>query len=427
MDDLDSRLVTLAGTLRVEEPVSRADLDRRVRRLRRRRRGSRTAIGLLIAVVTAVGAAAFWNRHGSRDVQVVAPVTTPTSTVRVTAPASRFPSVALPSGYLFDEITVVDGRLVIDGEVAGTDAARCASATVDARTLAVGRSREASCDDPSVYNQAIGTVTTFVKGSNDNFTIRVARVDPRTGRVSDGPVVMTYSHDSTTNPVTAIGGGWLWIYDAGTPKGPELLQVSEASGAVVNTVAMPQIYRPLMAANDDGLWLGPAINGGGPATLYHVASRAKTATVVVGAHSSVCWLLGSRHDLWAGIGPTCGRQSIQHYKGTAIQFTVDDDGYDPSAVVGDAAHGLFTMQWVPPAGIGAPSVSPRPQEIIRIDPDTGAERVVARLPAVAPTLASMGLATGQAAYFAGSLYLLEPPFRQGGYLGYSRLLRVPLG
>ena len=425
MDDLDSRLVTLAGALRVEEPVARADLDRRARELRRRRRGSRTAIAALVAAATVVSATLFWNRGRPRDVRVVAPVTNSTPTV--TAPASRFPSVALPSRYLFDEIAAVGGRLVVDGEVAGTDGSRCASATVDAHTLEVGRARESSCTDPTVFNQTVGTVNTYVKGSNDDFTIRVARVDPHTGRVSDGPVVMRYTHASDTNPVTAIGGGSLWIYDAATPQGPVLLQVSTSSGRVVSTVPMPQIYRPVMAANDDGLWLGPAFNGTGPATLYHVGSRSKTATVVVGAHSSVCWLVASAHDLWAGIGPYCGRQSIQHYQGTAIQFTVDDDGYNPSAVVGDAAHGLFTMQWVPPAGIGAPSVAPRRQEIIRIDPDSGAERVIARLPAVAPTLESMGLVAGQAAYLDGSLYLLEPPFRQGGYLGYSRLLRVPLG
>jgi len=148
---------------------------------------------------------------------------------------------------------------------------------------------------------------------------------------------------------------------------------------------------------------------------------------VVGAHNSVCWLFGSGHDLWAGIGLSCGRQTIQHYTGIELQFNASESGHDPTAVVGDATHGLFTMQWVPPAGIGPPTVSPRAQEIVRIDPGTCAERVVVRLPAVAPTLASGGLDAGQAAYLGGSLYLLEPPFRQGGYLGYSRLLRVPLG
>ena len=37
-----------------------------------------------------------------------------------------------------------------------------------------------------------------------------------------------------------------------------------------------------------------------------------------------------------------------------------------------------------------------------------------------------GLVQGQGAYFDGALYLLEPPFRQEGYLGYTSIVRVPV-
>ncbi len=56
-----------------------------------------------------------------------------------------------------------------------------------------------------------------------------------------------------------------------------------------------------------------------------------------------------------------------------------------------------------------------------INPDTGAERVVATLPPlVVPLTAEFsGLVQGQAVVLGGSLYLLEPPYQQNGYLGYS--------
>ncbi len=253
---------------------------------------------------------------------------------------------------------------------------------------------------------------------------------------------MVYNHSSTSNDDTALGGGWLWIYDVDTTKGPELLQVSASSGNVVNTVTMPPIYRPIMVANDDGLWLGPSITGGGPAALYYVASRSKTANIVVPGMipnaatkrgpttQSVCWLLASGHTLWSGIGPTCDQQTIRRYNNADQKpvFAVPDHGYDPNDVVGDETHGLWTMQWDPPLGTAIPNATPRPQVIVRIDPDTGAETVAATVPAIVVPQdgdSSLGLLDGQAAYFDGSLYLLEPPF-PGGYSGYASLRRVPL-
>jgi hypothetical protein len=254
---------------------------------------------------------------------------------------------------------------------------------------------------------------------------------------------MVYSHSSTSNDDTAQGGGWLWIYDVDTTKGPELLQISASSGEVVDTVTTPQIFRPIMVANDDGLWLGPSISGGGPAALYYVASRSHTATVVVPGMIanaatkrgptalSLCWLVGDAHTIWSGIGPTCDQQTMRRYNNASAQpvYAVADHGYDPNSVVGDETHGLWTMQWVPPLGTTIPTATPRPQVIVRLDPNTGSETVVARVPAIIVPQdgdSSLGLLDGQAAYLDGSLYLLEPPFLQGGYNGYTILRRVPL-
>jgi len=249
----------------------------------------------------------------------------------------------------------------------------------------------------------------------------------------------------------AYGGGWLWIYDDSTivsgaekvnisnPGRAELLQVSTSSGQVVDTVSMPVLYRPLMTADNDGLWIGNSVEGGQcsgcspPSALYYVSPGSDRAVVAISDSSLiVCWILGSQHHLWAGIGHEksgCTQEVIWRLDGTDFQpvFQVPDQGYDPFTVVGDESDGLWTMQWThPPTGI-SPTASP--QEIVSIDPDTGAERVVATLPTLVVPLSGeySGLVEGQAAVLDGTLYLLDPPFAQSEQdLGYSTLVRVKL-
>jgi hypothetical protein len=315
--------------------------------------------------------------------------------------------------------------------------------------LDIGKGREANCNDPAADGESIGVVTSYIPDSN-NATISIARVDPKTGKTSVGPVVITYGSYSDTRPVMAYGGGWLWIYDdstivsgAGTVNGSnpgtaELLQVSTTSGQVIDTVSMPVLYRPLMSANTDGLWIGNSVEGGEcsgcspPDALYYVAPGSdKAIAAIPDSMLLVCWLLGSGDHLWAGIGQEtsgCSQETIWRLDGTDFQpvFKVPDQGYDPNTVIGDESDGLWTMQWTHlPTGV---SPTPSPQEIVGINPDTGAEKVVATLPALVVPLTGeySGLVQGQAAVLDGSLYILEPPFEYSGYLGYSTLVRVRL-
>jgi hypothetical protein len=105
-------------------------------------------------------------------------------------------------------------------------------------------------------------------------------------------------------------------------------------------------------------------------------------------------------------------------------YSTPGAGFTPFWVVGDAADGLWAMQWSQPASPGASSS----QQIISINPDTGSESVVATTaPVVYPSgVPTNGLVQGQAVYFHGALYLLEPPVRQDGYLGYTSIVRVPV-
>lgn len=357
------------------------------------------------------------------------------------------PSVVLPAGYVFDQLAVSSGHLVVSGEVASTAGARsptCVAAAVDPQTLHLTIAMTASCDDPALHGQIVGTATGYIPLSN-NATIGVTRVDPRTGQVSVGPVVMTYGSYSDTRPVTAYGGGWLWIYDNSTTTGPtetvnasnpgvaEMLQVSAASGEVVDTIVMPRLFRPIMAADDAGLWIGNSIEGSRSNTLFFVAPGSNQAQVVIPSTTTVvCWLVGSGDHLWAGVGSlrrgACQHQTIERFDGAGRQPVLDvaDQGYHPSAVVGDLSQGLWTMQWA--ASGAAQWTSPTsPQDIIGIDPSTGAESVVATLPPLpVPITEAMGLVQGQAAVLGSSLYLLEPPLEPGSGLRYAALVKVPL-
>ncbi len=348
---------------------------------------------------------------------------------------------------MFNDITVAQGNLRLSGEVASTASAKsptCVSATVDPRTLELGSRIEADCNNPAVDGETVGIVNSYIPDSN-NATIRIAHLDPQTGQTSVGPVVMTYASYSDTRPVMAYGSGRLWIYDNSTivdgaetvnvshPGTAELLQVSTSSGQIVDTVSVPTLYRPIMAADNDGLWIGNSVEGGVSSALFYVAPGSDRAIVAVPSSKIVvCWLLGSKDDLWAGIGRErsgCTHETIWRLDGTDFRpvFTVPDQGYHPNTVIGDESDGLWTLQWThAPTGV---TPTPSPQEIVSIDPDTGTERVVATLPPLVVPLTGEygGLVQGQAVVLDGSLYLLEPPFAESEQdLGYSTLVRVNL-
>jgi hypothetical protein len=421
MDDLDARFESLKTALAERTPPGLPDAGHlRARRVRRRALdlGVFLVALLMVAGVLAVLSPNSANRPEKPGNHRTTPVPTETGLTFAT----------LPARFWFDQISAVDGRVLLSGEdpaVVG-ESPTCVVATLDPQTLRLTATTHPSCDDPAIVGEEVMAVNTYVRETN-NATISIARVDSDTGHVSVGPVVMTYGSYSDTRPVMAYGGGWLWIYDVETTVGAELLQVSASSGRVEDTVAMPKLYRPILAANDYGLWIGNSIQGSpSPDALYHVSPGSHSASgVIAGSELNVFWLLGSGQDLWAGIGPTFVHQSIWRFDKAESKpaFRVPDHGYDPTTVVGDDADGLWTVVPYPPLASKVPS-GKYPEDVVRIDPNTGKETVVATLPRNVLPDDEAGLNAGQGVYVEGSLFALEPPFRADGYLGYSRLLRV---
>ena len=191
-----------------------------------------------------------------------------------------------------------------------------------------------------------------------------------------------------------------------TTVGPELLQVSTESGAVVDVVPMPKLYRPLLAADDGGVWVANSIEGSpGPALSYVSSGAAAPTTVVADTGLPICWLTAEGTSAWvgAGVGWDCGNQIVEEYVDGARGpvYSTPGAGFTPTFVVGDGADGLWAMQWSEPVSPGASSA----QQVISIQPDTGAESVAATLPPVVyPNgVPTNGFVQGQGVYFDGAL------------------------
>ena len=406
-----------------ERPGSDA-LIKEARTLRRRRY---LIVGVVLLVVAGGSTVGFAMSHGggrrntgsghSQTVPAEPKAIPPTS-------ATRFPEAVLPSSALFTQISVTPEGLLLTGETrasVGNAKSRCVAALIDPRTLDVGKLSVGSCEDPLLSGLTVVAVSTPIPHSN-NASLSLNTANATTGRVHHGPGIVTYGSYSDTHPVVVAGTRWIWIYDVDTTAGPELLQVSAHSGDVVDTIAMPPFYRPLLAADGGGVWVANSIGGSSASALSYVAAGASAPRVVVSdTDLPICWLVASGTGAWvgAGVDGACAQEVVERFSadGTAPLFTVAA-GVTPPAftVVGDEADGLWSMQWL----------SPTREEIIHIDPDTGSESVVGTLPSARLPVyeTEEGLTQGQSVYFDGSLYLLEPPFRKNGYLGYTSIVRV---
>jgi hypothetical protein len=405
----------------------RPDSDALIKEARRLRRRRYLIIGVVLLVVIGGTAVGFATSQGgghrntggahSHSVPGAPKAIPPTS-------ATRLPGVVLPSSALFTQISVTSKGLLLTGETrASFEKTRptCVAASVNPRSLAVGKLTVGNCNDPLLFGLTVEAENAYIPHSN-NATISINTANPTTGQVRHGPAVMTYGSYSDTRPVFAYGGQSTWIYDVETTAGPELLQVSNQSGDVVDTIPMPALYRPLLSADDDGVWIANSIGGSPASALSYVAADSSVPRVVVpDTNVPICWLAASRTSAWvgAGVGGACAKEAVERFTdhSSGPVFTAAP-GVTPPAftVIGDEANGLWTMLWS----------SPTQEEIIHIDPDTGSESIASTLPSSPlPTYETdEGLRQGQGVYSHGSLYLLEPPFRKNGYVGYASIVRV---
>src|SRR6185437_5793161 len=357
-------------------------------------------------------------------------VSSPPSSVAsaVVAPSSSPPtetlppnvsSLTLPTAYTFFGLSTDSGPLLLTGAVASTDPnAPCTRTPLDAATLTLGAVTTGSCDDPASSGERVAIDVINPDGGSLAFTtsIAITVTDQKTGTRRTGPVIMRISEASDTHPVVAYGGGSLWVYDVDTSNGPEAIQVSATTGQVEDVVRTPELYRPIMAANGDGLWLGNSIEGSPVAgTLFHVAPLSHSVTTVVPIpNDAVDWMVADAGQFWAAIRPNSSvLLTLWRFDGpkATVAFRTPEPSLEAGTnfVVGDEQDGLWLTTPDPPFGDTPAPTDNQHLDVVRLDPNTGKPTVEAQLPPLDQLAAEMQTIAGQAAFFANDYFLLQSP------------------
>ena len=146
-------------------------------------------------------------------------------------------------------LTVAGGRHLAYGQLDST----CEVAAVDPATLRTSSARRFACEACPPGRHVVA-VQGPVGGGRDedngkhNAQVRIGRVSESTGRMTLGPVVMTFGDYSDTHLEEVYGGSSLWVYDCNTTHGSALLRISALPGAVQGRVPMPDVCRTVIAA-----------------------------------------------------------------------------------------------------------------------------------------------------------------------------------
>jgi hypothetical protein len=240
---------------------------------------------------------------------------------------------------------------------------------------------------------------------------------------------------TNTEPSWIYGGGDLWLYD--WVDHFDLLRISATTGVVLRRLVVPRVQTPILAFNDEGLWIAPTGESTGP--LYHLAAGARDVASVFefGQGGFAWWLLASGDFVWLDAqqrpvskAPTVWElrgpdaKPIWHVAGNTV--TNLHLGTLATDMVGDGADGLWTA---------LVAQSQTEQEIVRMSPRTGGVTVVATLAPAYERGSTFGPSSAlqywKAATLNGSLFLLDPPAgdaaRRGEVGEFSALYRIGAG
>lgn len=301
--------------------------------------------------------------------------------------ALAYRSATYPAALQFSGISVSARGLGLYGTatIAGNQGVDCLEADVNPATLALSDIFEPRCDDPRISGHPVVPIEATVDKGN-YIAVRVARLDSKTGHIEVGPVLGTDEDASDTRPQWVYGAGSLWLYLAapkGSPAAGKALRVSVATGQLVQTTEVsPGLFRPVMTADSNGLYLSPAVNGGlqaspgtANAVIFHVGLGATKSDVFyrwpAGKwYGFADWMSGYGDQLWADLcqrgGPSL-KCVLAGFEGTSARpDLLRPEPYFDGWAVGGPSTGFFTSL-VPANEVSAPL----PTTIVRIDPSTG--------------------------------------------------------
>jgi hypothetical protein len=333
------------------------------------------------------------------------------------------------------QLAVEEGRIA----VTGADAGGCETRLLDPSTLRVD-SLSRRCSTSTTTPRSAAKLAVAFRPSGD--AIRVATTNPVTHRVTVGPTLMTLQNWDLNHSGVARGDGELWIYGL-DGSASTLLEVSASNGALVHRFGVAAGPDPFIAVDKDGFWITESAWGGSSCptacTLWHVApgSSGLVAVRMLGVRTQ--WFMASLHSIYADVltsVPGGWRQTIWRLDGPQAHIAymapatlLPSTYFAPATgyvVVGSSTQGYFTITQLghgtTPAGVGDCDTA-APVGVVRIDPATGRQSYIARLPRnVAGSDLDCHLSANQAVFDAGSLYLLAG--QASAIPGYQRVLRV---
>jgi hypothetical protein len=210
--------------------------------------------------------------------------------------------------------------------------------------------------------------------------------DPLSGQARLlAPVVMGIPGSGIAHTNFVAGAGLLWLYGyqaSGSQGSEQVVGIDPQTGSVTVTVADPPdiggIF-PALAVNSAGRWFGGG--PGGPPGLVRAPAAGPTTTVYSGpTRSSILWLSAVGDTVWAGVdayGSGERPSNVTHLvavngKGRVIVSTHPELVGD-FPLVSTAAGRLWSMSYAGSCG--------GPEELIAVDPVSGASHPVESLPA----------------------------------------------
>ena len=346
------------------------------------------------------------------------------------AQVARVATVELSQSDKYSEIAVVGDRILLYGSTSESNDLEvtdtCYSAWVDPSSLVLNDERSGSCAEPALEGRQVLPVFAIDKNSSrvlvdQSAVVRIAHVVSHSPGYMLGPVVMSFSAFAwgDSAPTWIYGGGDLWLYESDNPGGVDLMRISARTGEVLQRLRVPKVWHPVLAYNDEGLWVAPS-GQSGSSELYLVAPGATAATPVFHFpdHGLAKWIVGSGDALWLNAQPQAvsdvgmvwmlrgpEAKPVWHVPESASLVQVFETLGD-SGMVGDAADGLWA----------APPTAYDEQQVVRIDPMSGALSIEATWKAGYPGsvkyakyLYMSPIASWTGVTLAGSFFLLDPP------------------
>jgi len=285
--------------------------------------------------------------------------------------------VFLPAAVFWIAVTPIHGKLVVSG--VDDRGPKCAYLSVDTQSRRTAL-RRGDCSQTGRLTPRVLPLRAHTQWQ-----------DVRVG----GRLAFRFRDASDTKVTWTYGGGSLWVYDVWTQHGAQLVRFSLESGRLEQRVRFPKLFKPVLAANDAGVFLmanpSGGVSGERAAALYFVSTRASRPRVLQRSARAALWMTAHGRTLWLETVTGTKTFELWRYDGSHGRLLWVRDR---SSLFG-ATYGGGAL-WGVAAGYCAKTV-----RVLRIDAATGASRIVAR----APLLDCNQVGAG--AYFRGAFWFVD--------------------